>query len=33
VFVDYDCKLNLDNPDSNSYSYNDPDDIFYVVPP
>lgn len=33
VYVDYDCKLNLDNPDSNSYSYNDPDDIFYVVPP
>jgi len=33
LYVDYDCKLNLDNPDSNVYSGNDPDDIFYVVPP
>ena len=33
VYVDYDCKLKLDNPDSNTYSNNDPDDIFYVVPP
>ena len=33
VYVDYDCKLKLDDPDSNVYSGNDPDDIFYVVPP
>ena len=33
VYVDFDCKLKLDDPDSNTYSGNDPDDIFYVVPP
>jgi len=33
VYVGYDCKLKLDDPDSNVYSGNDPDDIFYEVPP
>jgi len=33
IFVEYTGNLKLDTPDSNTYSGNDPDDIFYVVPP
>jgi len=33
VKVEYSGNLKLDIPDSNVYSGNDPDDIFYVVPP
>ena len=33
IYIMYDCKLKLDSPDSNSYSNNSPDDIFYEVPP
>jgi len=33
IFVEYTGDLKLDTPDSNTYSGNDPDDIFYVVPP
>jgi len=33
VKVEYSGALGLDTPDSNTYSGNDPDDIFYVVPP
>ncbi|MCK4600401.1 PKD domain-containing protein [Candidatus Bipolaricaulota bacterium] len=33
VYVMYDCKLELDVPDSNTYLNNQPDDIFYEVPP
>jgi len=33
IFVEYYGNLRLDLPDSNSYSGNDPDDVFYVVPP
>ena len=33
IFVEYTGNLKLDDPDSNTYSGNDPDDIFYVVPP
>ena len=33
IFVEYCGNLKLDAPDSNTYSGNDPDDIFYVVPP
>ena len=32
VFVEYTGNLGLDTPDTNTYSGNDPDDIFYVVP-
>jgi len=32
-FVEYTGNLKLDTPDSNTYSGNDPDDIFYTVPP
>ena len=32
VFVEYTGNLSLDSPDTNTYSGNDPDDIFYVVP-
>jgi len=33
VKVEYSGSLGLDDPDSNTYSGNDPDDIFYTVPP
>jgi predicted outer membrane repeat protein len=33
IFVEYTGNLKFDTPDSNTYSGNDPDDIFYVVPP
>ncbi len=33
IFVEYTGNLKLDTPDSNTYSDNDPDDIFYTVPP
>ncbi len=33
IFVEYTGNLKLDTPDSNTYSGNDPDDIFYTVPP
>jgi len=33
VKVGYYGNLRLDTPDSNTYSNNDPDDIFYTVPP
>ena len=33
IFVEYNGNLKLDAPDRNTYSGNDPDDIFYVVPP
>jgi len=33
VKVEYSGSLGLDTPDSNTYSGNDPDDIFYTVPP
>lgn len=33
VKVGYSGSLRLDTPDSNTYSNNDPDDIFYEVPP
>ena len=33
IFVEYTGDLKLDAPDSNTYSGNDPDDIFYTVPP
>ena len=33
IYVMYDCKLKLDSPDSNHYSSNTPDDIYYDVPP
>ena len=32
IFVEYTGNLSLDAPDSNTYSGNDPNDIFYVVP-
>jgi len=32
IFVEYAGNLSLDAPDSNTYSGNDPNDIFYVVP-
>jgi predicted outer membrane repeat protein len=32
IFVEYAGNLSLDTPDSNTYSGNDPNDIFYVVP-
>jgi len=33
IFVEFWGNLRLDSPDSNTYSGNDPDDIFYTVPP
>jgi len=33
IFVEFAGNLRLDSPDSNSYSGNDPDDVFYVVAP
>jgi len=33
IFVEFSGNLRLDTPDSNTYSGNDPDDIFYTVPP
>ncbi len=33
IFVEYNGNLKLNSPDSNTYSGNDPNDIFYVVPP
>jgi len=33
IFVEYWGNLRLDTPDSNTYSGNDPNDIFYTVPP
>jgi parallel beta-helix repeat protein len=33
IFVEYCGNLHLDDPDTNSYSGNNPDNIFYVVPP
>jgi len=33
VFVEYCGNLKLDTPDSNTYSGNEPNDIFYTVPP
>lgn len=33
IFVEYNGNLSLDTPDSNTYSGNDPNDIFYVVQP
>jgi len=33
IFVEYTGNLKLDDPDSNTYSGNDPDGIFYTVPP
>jgi len=33
VFVEYGAYLTLNTPDNNTYSGNDPNDIFYVVPP
>ncbi|MCK5245568.1 right-handed parallel beta-helix repeat-containing protein [Candidatus Bipolaricaulota bacterium] len=32
IFVEYTGNLSLDTPDTNTYSGNDPNDIFYVVP-
>ena len=32
IFVEYTGNLSLDAPDTNTYSGNDPDDIFYVAP-
>jgi len=33
IFVEYTGNLRLDSPDSNTYQANEPDDVFYVVPP
>ncbi len=33
IFVEYWGNLRLDTPDSNTYSGNDPNDIFYTMPP
>lgn len=33
IFVEFSGNLQLDTPDSNKYSGNDPNDIFYTVPP
>ena len=33
IFVEYVGNLRLDSPDSNTYVGNEPDDVFYVVPP
>jgi len=33
IFVEFSGNLRLDTPDSNTYSGNDPNDIFYTVPP
>jgi hypothetical protein len=33
VHVEFYSRIRLDNPDSNTYLGNDPDDIFYTVPP
>ena len=33
VFVEHAGNLRLDSPDSNTYTGNEPDDVFYVVPP
>lgn len=33
VFVEFGGNLGLDTPDSNTYIGNEPDDVFYVVPP
>jgi len=33
IFVEFSGNLQLDTPDSNTYSGNDPNDIFYTVPP
>ena len=33
IFVEYTGNLRLSSPDSNTYQDNEPDDVFYVVPP
>jgi hypothetical protein len=33
VHVEYYSNIRLDSPDSNTYSGNDPDNIFYAAPP
>jgi len=33
IYVEFWGNLRLDTPDSNTYSGNEPNDIFYTVPP